>query len=155
METLFMNTENSKTSEPNKFFLNLLQTLDLRSLYKHVSLQNLFIYQTWENVRQQYKNSTLKIITSTWDDELELPDGSYSVQGTQDYIEYIIKSMKNMKHYPLILLFIFTSTGLVIDQCSKQRMNIRQNYKRLTAQKMKFFKSAVSWGFGHIYWRNP
>ena len=31
METIFMNTENSKTNEPHKFVLNLSQRLDLRS----------------------------------------------------------------------------------------------------------------------------
>ena len=29
METIFMNTENSKTNEPHKFVLNLSQRLDL------------------------------------------------------------------------------------------------------------------------------
>ena len=29
METIFMNTENSKTNEPHKFTLNLPQRLDL------------------------------------------------------------------------------------------------------------------------------
>ena len=46
METIFMNTENSKTSEPHKFVLNLSQRLDLRSLNKHAALQNLSIYCT-------------------------------------------------------------------------------------------------------------
>ena len=40
MERIFMNTENNKTNEPNKFVLNLSQKLDLRSLNKHVTLQN-------------------------------------------------------------------------------------------------------------------
>ena len=31
METILMNTENSKTNEPDKFVLNLSQSLDLRS----------------------------------------------------------------------------------------------------------------------------
>ena len=31
METIFMNTENSKTNELHKFVLNLSQRLDLRS----------------------------------------------------------------------------------------------------------------------------
>ena len=44
METIFINTENSKTNEPRKFVLNMLQRLDLRSLNKHVALQNLPIY---------------------------------------------------------------------------------------------------------------
>ena len=41
MERIFMNTENSKTSESYKFVLNLTQCLDLRSSNKHVALQNL------------------------------------------------------------------------------------------------------------------
>ena len=46
METIFMNTENSKTNEPYKFVLNLSKRLDLGSLNKHVALQNLSIYYT-------------------------------------------------------------------------------------------------------------
>ena len=43
METIFVNTENSKTNEPCKFVLNLSQRLDLKSVDKHIALQNLFI----------------------------------------------------------------------------------------------------------------
>ena len=39
METIFMNTENSKTYERLKFFLNLSQRLDL-SLNKNFAPQN-------------------------------------------------------------------------------------------------------------------
>ena len=46
METEFMNTENSKTSERHKFVLDLSQRLDLRSSNKLVALQNLSIYYT-------------------------------------------------------------------------------------------------------------
>ena len=28
---------------------------------------------------------------STWNEELELPDGSYSISDIQDYFEYILK----------------------------------------------------------------
>ena len=66
-----MNMENSKTSEPNKFVLILLQRLDLSS-NKHVVFPNLSIYYTWKNKRQQYKSNKLKIITLTWNDEFEL-----------------------------------------------------------------------------------
>ena len=44
METIFIKTKNSKTNEAPKFVFNLLQRLDLRSLNKHIALQNLFIY---------------------------------------------------------------------------------------------------------------
>ena len=30
-----------------------------------------------------------------------------------------------MKHYPLILLFIFTSRGLISDHCSKDEYKLR------------------------------
>ena len=57
METIFMDTENSKTSQPHKFVLNLSQRLDLRSLNKHLPLQKVPIYYTWKNIRKQYKNN--------------------------------------------------------------------------------------------------
>ena len=41
MRTIFINPENSKTNEPLKLVLNLLQRLDLKSLSKYVPLQNL------------------------------------------------------------------------------------------------------------------
>ena len=39
METIFMNTGNSKMNEPRKFGLKLSQRLDLKSEDKHVALQ--------------------------------------------------------------------------------------------------------------------
>ena len=38
-----------------------------------------------------YNNNKFKISASTWNDEFELPDGSYSVSDIQDYFEYILK----------------------------------------------------------------
>ena len=52
METIFMNTENSKRSEPHKFVLNLSQRLDFRSSDKHVALENLYVCYTWKNIRK-------------------------------------------------------------------------------------------------------
>ena len=71
MEVIFMNTENSKTHETHKFVVTLLQRLDLRSLNKHVALQNMSIYYIWKSIRQQSKNSKLKIIAPTWKDDFE------------------------------------------------------------------------------------
>ena len=85
METIFMNTENSKTNEPHKFVFNLSQRLDLRRSNKHVALQNLSIYYMWKNVRKQHKNNKLKIIAPTWNDELGLSDSSYSVLSERLY----------------------------------------------------------------------
>ena len=63
MEMKLMNTQNSKTNEPHKFVLNLSQKLDLRGSNKSVALQNVSIYYTWKNIRKQYKNNKLKIIS--------------------------------------------------------------------------------------------
>ena len=60
METICMNTENSKINEPHKFVLNLSQRLDLRRFNKNVVLQNVSIYYTWKNIRKQYKTINSK-----------------------------------------------------------------------------------------------
>ena len=72
METIFVNTDNSKTNEPHKFVLNLSQGLHLRSSDKHVALQNLSIYYTWKNIRKHYKNNKLKKISATWNDKITM-----------------------------------------------------------------------------------
>ena len=113
MGRIFINTENSKTSKQRKFVLNLSQRLDLRISNKHVAFQNLLTCYTRKNKRQQCKNNKLRIIAPTWNDEFELPDGSYSVSDIQDYIE--------IKHSLLILLVIFPSIAIIIDSCSKKR----------------------------------
>ena len=69
----------------------MAQRLDFKNLNKHITLQNLSVYYTWENIRQQYKNNKLIIIASALNDEFELPDDSYSVPDIQDYTECIVK----------------------------------------------------------------
>ena len=54
-------------------------------------MSNLTIYYTWKNIKSTYNNNKVKISASTWNDELQLPDGSYSISDIQDYFEYIFK----------------------------------------------------------------
>ena len=44
METIFMNTENSKTNELHRFKKNMV-------------LVNLSIYYTWKNIKSEYNNN--------------------------------------------------------------------------------------------------
>ena len=81
-----MNSENSRTSEYHVLVLKLSDKLDLRRGQKSVALSNLSIYYTWKNIKSSYKNNKFKISAPTWSDELELPDGSYSISDIQDYI---------------------------------------------------------------------
>ena len=91
MDTIFMNSENSKTSEPHVLILKLTDKLDLRRGEKSVALSNLSIYYTWKNMKSSYNNNRFKISAPTWNDEFELPDRSYLVSDIQDYFEYILK----------------------------------------------------------------
>ena len=54
METFFMNSKNSKTSEPNRFKYDLIDKLDFKNPNKNMALANLSIYYTWKNVKSTY-----------------------------------------------------------------------------------------------------
>ena len=49
MDTMFINTENGKTDESNRFRIYFTDKLDLRR-NKTIALANLSIYYTWENI---------------------------------------------------------------------------------------------------------
>ena len=85
MNTIFMNSENSKTPKSNVLALKLTNKLDSRIGEKIIALSNLTIYYTWRNIKSSYKNNKFKISAPTQNDEIELPDGSYSVTNIQDY----------------------------------------------------------------------
>ena len=86
-----MNPENSKTPKTHVLILKLTNKLDLRIGKKVIALSNLSIYYTWKNIKGSYNNNKSKISAPAWNDEFELPDGSYSASDIQDYFEYILK----------------------------------------------------------------
>ena len=79
MDTIFMNSENSKTSKPHVLIVNLIDKLDLRRGKKSIALSSLCIYSTWKNIKSSFNNNKFKITAPTWNDKFELCDGSYSV----------------------------------------------------------------------------
>ena len=89
-----MNIENSKTSEPHRFKLDLTDKLNLKNPNKNVALANLSIYYTWNNIKSKYNNNKFKISVPTWNDTFYLLDGSYSISDIQDYFEFNIKNTK-------------------------------------------------------------
>ena len=91
MDTIFMNSENSRTSEYNVLVLKFTDKLDLKRVQKSVALSNLSIYYTWKNIKSSYNNNKLKTSAPTWSDEFELPDGLYLISDIQDYFEYLLK----------------------------------------------------------------
>ena len=52
MDTIFMSSENSKTSKPHVLTLKLTDKLDLRIGEKVIALSNLSIYYTWKNIKR-------------------------------------------------------------------------------------------------------
>ena len=75
METIFMNTENSKKSEPHRF---ITDKPNLRNLNENTALANLSLYYAWKNIMSEYKNNKFEISAPTLNDTLDLPDGSYA-----------------------------------------------------------------------------
>ena len=106
MDTIFMNSENSKTPEPLVLILELTNKLDLRIGKKIIALSNLSIYYTWKNNKSSYDNNKFKISAPTWNDKFELPDGSNSVSDIQGYFEYIFKKHRKDINKPSIQIFI-------------------------------------------------
>ena len=89
-DSIFMNSEYSKTSEPHVLIFKLTDKLDLRRSEKIITLSNLSIYYTRKNIKSSYNNNRFKISAPIWNDKFELPV-SYSVFDIQDYFEYILK----------------------------------------------------------------
>ena len=48
MVTVFMNSENSKISDPHRLLLNLADKINLKRSDKYVAFSNLSIYSTWK-----------------------------------------------------------------------------------------------------------
>ena len=79
MDTIFMNTENSKTNEPHRFKLGLADKLKLKYPNKNIALVDSSIYYIWKNIKTEYNNNKFKISGPTWNENFDLPDGSYTI----------------------------------------------------------------------------
>ena len=133
MEAFFMNTKNSKTSEPHRLKYNLIDKLDLKNPNKNMALASLSIYYTWKNAKSIYNNNKFKISAPTWNDTFDLPDGSYNIPARQNYIEYIIKKHEAIAETAPILIYankisnriVFKiKTGYKLELLSKETMKL-------------------------------
>ena len=139
MDTIFMNSENSRTSEYHVLTLKLTDKLDLKRGQKTVALSNLSIYYTWKNMKSSYNNNNFKISAPTWNEKIELPDGSYSVADIQDYFEYILKKHNGNVDNPPIRTYVNRIENRIT-------FKIKSGYylELLTPEAMKLFGSAES-----------
>ena len=136
METIFMNTENSKTNEPHRFKLDLTDKRNLKNPNKNMALANLSIYYTWKNIKSEYNNNKFKISAPTWNDTFNLPDGSCSISDIQDYFEFIIKKHETLTENSPVQIYVNRiKKGIVF--------KIKRGYKLelLTPETMKLLAS--------------
>ena len=78
----------------------------------------------------------LKIIAPTWNDKLELPEGSYSVLDLQGYIECFIKKYETLPTNSLFHIYIYRMHKKLVSE-------IKGGYKLelQTPETMKLFGS--------------
>ena len=60
----------------------------------------------WKNIKQSYKNNKFEISAPIWNENFELPDGSYSQSNIQENFKYIIKKHETVADNPSIMIYI-------------------------------------------------
>ena len=91
IDTIFMKSGKSKTSNPHRLLPNLPDKINLKNSDKYVALSNLSTYYTQENIKKSYKNK-FKRPAPTWNNIIYLMDILYWI------FKIILSiSLKNMK----------------------------------------------------------
>ena len=72
VETIFMNTESSKSNEAYRLKLHLSDRTDLKNPKKNVVFLYRSILYPWKSIKNVYNKKTFKISASKWSDELSL-----------------------------------------------------------------------------------
>ena len=83
MDTIFMNSENSRTSGYHVLVLKITDKLDPRRGQKLLLYQILVAIIHGKNIKSSYNNNKFKISAPTWSEEFKLSDGSYSISDIQ------------------------------------------------------------------------
>ena len=134
-----MSTANSKTNEPHRFRLSLVDKLNLKNPNKNIALGNLSIYYTWKNIKSAYNNNKFKVSAPTWNDTFDLPDVSFFIGDIQDYLEFIIKKHETLTENPPVEIYpnkiknriVFKiKTGCRLELLSPETMKLLGSKKR-------------------------
>ena len=83
-----------------------MNKINLKKKDKYIALSNLSIYYTWENIKKSYKSNKFKLSAPTWNEEFELPIGSYFVSDIQNCFEYIIKKYETVTDNSWIMIYV-------------------------------------------------
>ena len=135
-----MNTDHSKTNEFKRFIYQFTDKLNLKNPNsKNIESVNSRIYYTWKNIKSVPNNNKFKLSAPTWNDEFNLPDGSYSVSDIQDYFKFIISkcetSTENLpiQIYPNTIknrIFFRVKAGYKLELLSLETMKLLESAKK-------------------------
>ena len=92
-----------------------------------------------EKHKKLYNNNKFKVSAPRWNEEFELPDGSYSVSDIQDYFEHILKKHSENVDNPSIRIYVNIIENIIT-------FKIKNGYylELLTPESMKLLGSAES-----------
>ena len=136
MDTKFVNSENTKTSEPHISILQLTDKLDLRRGENNIALSDLSIQYSQKKIKITYNNNKSKISGPPQNDKFELPDGSYSVSDSQDYFEYILKKHGENIDNPSVKVYVNKIQNRITF-----KVETGYNVELLTPEKMQLLRS--------------
>ena len=86
---------------------NLIMNLLTSRISKiQIRIWHYLIYYTCKNIKSVYNNNKFKTSAPNWNDEFNLPDGSYSVFDIQNYFEYIIKKHETIDDNPPVQIYV-------------------------------------------------
>ena len=100
MDTIFLNSEKRKTSDPHRLLFSISDKLNWKMSGKYVALSNLDIYYTWKNIKTTYKNISYNVEWVIW-----ITDRSFFVSDIQYYFECIIKKHETMTDFPSLRIY--------------------------------------------------
>ena len=133
-----MSSKNSKTSDPHRLLLNLIDKVDLRKKDKYAALSNHMIWYKWRNIKKSYENNKFKISDPICNEEFQIPYGSYSISDIQDYFKYILKKYGEVTINPSIRIYtskiesVITfkiKTGYYLELLTPETMKLLWNNK--------------------------
>ena len=106
IDTIFVNSRNSKTSDPHRLLLNLSYETNLKRKDKYIPLWNLSIYSIWENIKKSYRNNKFKYQLRYGITKLNYLRDNYSVSDIQDYFKHIFKKYGEKTDNPSIRIYL-------------------------------------------------
>ena len=65
IDTIFMNSQNSKSSDSHRLLLTFSDEISLKRSDKYVALSSPRIYYTWKNIQKSYKNNKFEMSAPT------------------------------------------------------------------------------------------